>query len=118
MSDYHVLDGTENGHAFQVAMHFPVPDANNAAGIAYRTCAAAQAVTSSMVPANLLAAGESEALASGLLVEVAEVYRTHPGHPDASDRLRLDALYSTTKTITTADLQRRWRYFGFSRDVG
>jgi len=118
MSDYHVLGGSENGHSFQVVMHLSVPDANNAAGVSYRTCAAANAATSSIVPVSLLGAGEAEALVSGLIVEATETFHTHPGHAEASDRTRLDALYSTVKTIRMRELAVCYRYYGFSRDVG
>ena len=99
-----------------VALHISVPAGIvNEVGVEYRELIAANEDTSSQVPD--VSQPEIDALAAGALVEDIVSFRTHPDKATAGDVDRLDALYLEMVDAVRARLQRKYRYYGFSKDV-
>lgn len=117
MSDYHILDGTEEARTYRVVFHVSVPDENNSVSVNLRTALAADVgvVKTSKVPG--LAAAEQTLLTNGELVEVVEAYTRLTGNTLAQDQAALDARFTTLTTKVANRLRDEYKFWGFARDV-
>lgn len=117
MADYHILRADWQGNAFRVAMHFPVPNTTNEAGVNYRT-AVAQAqggAVVSIVP-DILPAEQGQ-LDTGELIERVYWFRTDPSETPAQKQAQLDVMWSTKRSAEQAALARILSYWGYARTI-
>lgn len=114
MSDYHILDTSEDGNSVRVVFHIPIPPGSNKAGVSYRTALSQWAgPQASVVPG---VGAEQTALTSGSLYEIVLLVDTNPGDTAALKlRDRLDAMFIAMKSETWMKLRTRLDYWGFSR---
>lgn len=116
MADMHVLDG--DGQRWRVAMHFPVPDANNAVGVNYRTALVNSGLGGTTVMAEGTDPGEINAtekadVQSGAVFEyIASFLVESGGTSNAQLRDSLRQFYTTEKNGILTRLQDRLRYYG------
>ncbi|MCP4248073.1 MAG: hypothetical protein GY778_13585 [bacterium] len=122
MADMHVLDG--DGLRWRIAMHFAVPDANNAVAVNYRTALVNSGLGGSTVLTEGPGDGQITAVEKALVV-AGEVYEhlasflvESGGTATAELRASLRQFYSREKAAVIADLQRRLRYFGHTESEG
>ena len=117
MSDYHILQGRPDGNYFTVVFHLPVPDTQNSAGFSYRQAIAAQVDPDwkSVVPH--IDPAEEAAILAGELHEHAWGYDTHPGISLLAKRAELDAKFTSFSTAVIGQLEARFEFYGFDRDV-
>lgn len=117
MSNYHILEGQENGNRIWVVFHLPVADANNDASMNYQDIMAAQlgAGWTSRVPH--ITAGEVTQIEAGELIEHPFEYLTNPTIPLATKRDELDAKFATLSTAAAARITAQYQYYGIDRDV-
>lgn len=125
MANYHVRAGLPDENAYQVLFHVPVPAANNAAGVSYRTALVASGIggTTRMaegVGGGLISAAELAQVEAGEVLEVVEDIYTNPGESNAVLRARLDARYTELATVNgllLRGLRNRLKYWGTDRTV-
>jgi len=117
MSDYHVLEASDNGRRLKVVMHISVPTQSN---LANKTLSACLVEDVDKVKTSVLASIstiEANALVAGTLVEHVISFRTNRGIPNSTKRTRLDAEYSLTVMHVQNVLRRRYWGWGFERNV-
>ena len=116
MADIHVLAG--DGTTWQIAMHLPVPNVNNAVGVNYRSALVNSGLggSSRMTEgdgAGQITATEVGLLASGELYEHLFRFRVEGNGADpAVIRDALRAAYTRELGLVIAVLQERLRYYG------
>lgn len=116
MADYHILQASSEDEYLAIAMHVPIPAGQtNEVGEDYRELIATHESTISQVPD--ISQAEADALVAGSLVEEMVNFRTHPDISTATSLARLDALYLETVIAVRQQLVRKYRYYGFERDV-
>ena len=130
MSDYHILSGDKNGNSFQVVMHLPFPNEDNAIGVNYRTALSEQRGSpyASVIPYGL--AGEQTALDAGALLEHSINYNTNPSLTPAENRNILRAIWTDLQIEGALnsemeagepnlieEMQNRLKYWHYTDDV-
>lgn len=122
MSNYHVLAGREDGNAYRVAFHIPIPNANNRAGVNYRTALTASGLGGSSIMSTgtgpgQVATGEMNQITSGAIYEHVEEIETNPNETAVAYKARLDSLfteYADTGGQLLAKIRGRIEYFGYT----
>ena len=122
MADVHVLERF-NGRA-RLALHFPVPPGNNAAGVPWSTALLNSGRGGTTIlpdgdgTAGTISAAEKASILAGTLYEVVDEAKllsagTAPNNLNAY----LDAFWTRRRTETLAELQAALNYYGRTRDV-
>ncbi len=118
MSDYHVLSQSKDGNRLNVILHIPVPVMDNDAGVSYQDAIVDMQggvpIASQLTDISFEEQGE---LDTGMLYEVGGGLQTFPAEDIADKIVRLDALWTATRTRVYAELAFRLQYWGFSRDI-
>ncbi len=112
--DYHVMAGTKSGNivTYTVAFHIPVPDAENAVGVNYRTIIATYMNTESAVPD--ISEAEQEKLDTGELYEDVISLQTHI---DGSGYLTmLEDWYNGRVALISAEFADCFKFSGLAAD--
>jgi hypothetical protein len=120
MSQWHARDGIPDGNAYNVIFHVPIPSANNRVGINYQAALIASGIGGTTAMAEGAGAGqittaEKALIASGALLEVAEVFNTNPGETASALTVRVNARYTALADVNgafLANLKRRLDYWG------
>ncbi|MFA5692262.1 MAG: hypothetical protein WC907_01485 [Acholeplasmataceae bacterium] len=119
MSDYHVLQSSPEGHQVTIAVHFAVPDENNAAGVKLRTALRQhQPFTGSAVPG--LEDGnptEYASLQSGATCETVVTVGLDGNLSDVAKLAYLDAQYGPFTASELTRLRAILRYWGYAHNV-
>ena len=128
MSDMHVLVGN-NSNEWTVAMHFPVPDVSNAAGINYRIALVNSSLglnletgrrtimSSGTGPGQINPAVEA-LLDAGELFEHVSAWRLESGGTSIPQlRSSLQEFYAAGNTAAQAAVASKLRYFGHTEDA-
>ena len=121
--DYHILTGQDDGNAYMVVHHIPIPVANNRAGISYRTVLVNSKIGGSTAlpdgdgTGGTISTTEKLQITTGELFEYVESFNTYPGETALQLRDRVDIRFNDLTTILPGKLQNRLSYFGFTRDV-
>lgn len=116
MADIHVQTG--DGTHWQIVMHLPVPNQNNAVAVNYRNALVNSGIGGSTVLTEGVGAGqittaEKDQIAFGELYEHVEQFRAESGGTSGPElQAALRQFYVQEKAHVTAHLQRRLRYFG------
>lgn len=112
--DYHIMAGTKSGNVvtYTVAFHIPVPDADNAVGVNYRTIIATYLDTVSAVPD--ISEEEQAQLDAGELYEDVVSLQTHI---DGSGYLEmLQDWYNGRVDLISAEFADCFKFSGKSAD--
>lgn len=116
MADMHVLNG--DGVRWRIAMHFAVPDQNNAVGVAYRVALVNSGLGGSTELAEGTGVGEI-ATAEKVLIEAGTLYehlfsfRVESNGDDLPViQTSLRAAYARESGLVLARLQEQLRYYG------
>lgn len=117
MSNYHILQGQENGNRYQVIYHLSVPDTNNAAGVNHRDIMAAQLAVGWTSAVPHITAPEIALIEAGELYEFSFEYFTNPAILLAAKRDELDAKFAILSAGVIAQLEARYEFYGLDRDV-
>jgi hypothetical protein len=123
MASYHVLTGQDDGNAFRVVFHLPIPVANNRAGVAYRTALVNSGLGGTTTlpdgdgTGGTISAAEKTQVQAGQILEHAENFPTNPGESAVQLQARIDARYAELTTVGLDRAQKRLTYFGFARSV-
>lgn len=117
MSNYHILEGREDGNYFTVVFHLPVPDTINPVGFNYRTAIAAQLGIDWKSAVPHVSVPEETQLLAGELYEHRWGYDTQPGTTLIGKRDELDALFIIFSSSILAQLEARFEFYGFDRDI-
>ncbi|KKN26051.1 hypothetical protein LCGC14_0878570 [marine sediment metagenome] len=118
MADITVLE-RDTHNRWRVAMHFPVPAGNNAAGVPWRGALVASGIGGTTVLPNgdgtggTISAADKALIQSGALLEHVESVRLGAGNPQAA----AEELYNSRKADKTAQLQARLNQYGRNVDV-
>lgn len=121
MSDYHVLAFT--GRKIRTVMHFATPTGVNAAGKTWAECVVESSVLEtggapvSSLPAAHIQAAEVTGLANGTLIEQVVAVDSNDDLPVATKRDHVDAEYTRRAALIDSELQHRFRFWGFDRNV-
>jgi hypothetical protein len=121
--DYHVLTGLDDGNAFRVVNHIPIPPANNRVGVNYRTAIINSGIGGRTIlpdgdgSGGTISAAEKAAILAGSLYEVVEEFSTNPGETAAQLQARIDARYNALIGIVQDRVGKQLSYFGFTRDT-
>lgn len=118
MSDYHVLDATNDGSGVTVAVHIPVPPGTNIAGNTYSACLAEDPdePKTSVVPS--ISASERNALTAGTLYEYVMAFETHRDVPNATKQARLEARVANIKNnVGPERIRQHYWGWGFEGNV-
>ena len=111
MSQKHILEQDVKNKMITCIFHIPVPDANNAVGINWRT-----AVVSSMSPAPLLPlndATENTQITNGEVLEVMESIRfSSTNLTDAQRLAEINTAYTARSADLLSDLAIKLNYYG------
>lgn len=116
MADIHVLTG--NGSQWQVLMHLPIPNAENAVGVNYRLALVNSGLggTSAMTEGDgygQITAAELIQINNGELYEHPLQFQVEGNGADlGAIRDALRAAYARELSLTIAALQERLRYYG------
>ena len=128
MGDIHVLAGN-NSDVWQVAMHFPVADVSNAAGVNYRLALVTSGIgldpetgrRTIMVSGNgpgEINPAEENLLDAGELFEHVSGWRLETGGTSIPLlRASLQAFYASENARVQAGVASRLRYFGHVEDA-
>ena len=107
--DIHVLNGNDDGTTYQCAFHFPVPDAQNQAGISYRTIISVyENETTSVVPN--ITSEEQQQLNSGEVLEDVVSFPTNPARTD--QEARIVQLYQTRLSYWQTNIPNKYKWTG------
>lgn len=121
MSDYHVLEGSEDGNRYRIVFHIPVPSVPNRVGVNYRAALVSLTGGVSILPEGngigQITTAELALIASGAIYEHVELFNTNPNENAAQIQARLDAYYSELVTKIQTDLSGKLSYYGYTRDV-
>ena len=118
MSDYHILQGTDDGNSFSVAMHFPVPNVPNAVGTNYRTALVESRDLSTFESAvPWIDPLELTDLRAGIKLEHLYRFRSNPTETLAQKRDKLDVAYADELAIIQPQLSLSLEFWGYDRDV-
>lgn len=116
MSNYHILNVSNDGNLVNVVMHFPVPDTNNAVGLNHRTVVQQVfGVQTSSVP--FISGAEQTQLTAGELIEHSVQFYTRPGEDTAGKVAGIESLFVDEQARVLAELAYQLSYFGYSADV-
>lgn len=114
MANVHVQ--TLDGQEVSVVMHFAVPNANNAAGVNWRTIAARFFGTTALPDgdgtAGTISAAEKTSIQSGALVEQSQIFKLGTNNPTGP---QIDAAHAAAQSAWQADFQARYNRYGFTR---
>lgn len=119
MANLHILD-TADRSEYRVVAHVPVPNANNAAGVNWRTVVLRSGKGGSTVLSDgdgtggTIASTEKASIASGTLLEVVTTLRADTV-PLAGIGAYLDAEFNRIKADAQERLQAELKYFGYTR---
>ena len=128
MGDIHVLAGN-HGNVWRIAMHFPVPDISNAAGVNVR-----QALVNSGIGLDVetgrrtvmpvgtepgqINPAEEALLDAGELFELVAGHRLESGGTSIPQlRASLQGFYASQNARVQANMNSRLRYFGHVEDA-
>lgn len=124
MAQMHILNGDGQG-SWRVAMHFDVPDANNAVGVNYRTALIRSGIVEPPFTVLLeigdglegtITVAEKAELAAGIKVErVFTLAIDGKGATNASRIASLSNHYNILKAITIDKLKHRLKFFGHTQ---
>jgi len=117
MANYHILDGRADGNYYTVVFHLPVPNITNAVGFNYRAVMAAQLSAEWISAVPHITTTEDAQIKAGELYELSWGYDTHPGISLAEKRDELDARFATFSIGVIAQIEARFEFYGFDRDV-
>ncbi len=120
MSDYHVLDGDDDGATYRVVFHIPIPiSEQNLAGEKIRDCIAQDDSVNkvSIVPAIHLGAGEDSDLLAGVIYEHVIAARKKPSAGLPPFRTRMDDRFASLSVSVLARLNEEYKFWGFNRNV-
>lgn len=123
MTDVHVLKRTSPGR-YQLALHFPVPVGNNAAGIAWSTVLINSGQGGKTVlpdgdgTGGSVTSAEKLAITGGTVYEIVEdADLLSAGSSSAQITAYVDALWNRRLSDVQAELQGILNQFGRTRDV-
>lgn len=120
MAEFHAL--AANNEVLRYALHVPIPNANNSAGLNWRTALLRSGAGGTTVlpdgdgTGGTISAAEKASIQSGAIYE-------HQGEvalelvPPAGQLAFLDALIAAETARVQAAIQSRLKWFGFVRDV-
>lgn len=117
MADMHVLNGGESG-TWRIAMHFPIPNTNNAVGVNRRTALinsreGGTTVLEEGIGPGQITAAEKASIEAGAVHEYIAEFRIESGGTAPSDlRASIRQFFSAEKARILAILDSRLRYFG------
>lgn len=117
MSNYHILEGRSDGNHFTVVYHLPVPDIDNAVGFNYREAVRGQLGVDWASTVPHITIGEKTQILAGELYEHSWGYDTQPGMSLVEKREELDAKFTTFSVGIIAQLEARYEFYGFDRDI-
>lgn len=117
MSNYHVLDASNDGGSIRVAFHVPVPVQNNVAGRTLISCITEDSGYDKTSKVPNITTAEQDALTSGTLIEKIINFRTNKGVPNATKQARLDARYLSAVAEVQEDIIQRYWASGFERTI-
>jgi len=117
MSNYHVMEASNDGGSIRVAFHIPVPVENNIAGKALSACIVADDNFDKMSKVPGMKASEQNKMTAGTLVEKIINFRTNKGVPNATKQARLDARYLSTVAEVQEGIRQRYWAYGFAHNV-
>lgn len=117
MSNYHIMGGLADGNSYTVAFHLPVTSASNLVGVNYRTALIQSLGGSQASSVPWIDAGEQAQLAAGELYEFSYRYATNPSDTLLDKRAYLDTLFSALSTVVMGQIETRFAYWGYDRDV-
>lgn len=116
VADIHVLAG--NGEHWDIVMHFPVPDINNAVGVGYQYALVASGLGGTTAMTEGTAPGRITPIEKGK-VEAGELYECPDvvsvdgcGQSNDGRQALLRARYAAAKASAIADLQAQLKFFG------
>ena len=128
MANIHVLAGN-NSNEWQVAMHYPIPDRTNAAGVNYRVALVNSGIgldpetgrrtimPSGTGPGQITSAVEAK-LDAGELFEHVSHWRMESGGTSLPlRRAALQGFYAAENASVQANMASRLRYFGHTEDA-
>ena len=117
MADYHILAGDKYGNRFTVAMHFPVPDTVNEAGVSYRT-AIVQYQGGAPIQSILVDPGaEQTQLDAGEIMEKVYSFNSNPNETPAQKQAKLDVMWEAKRLDEQGNLVDILSYWGFARVI-
>lgn len=126
MSDYHVLDGENDGRRYRVAFHISVPNEQNAVSTSTLRAALSEDASVRYDPDDLnpkksrvpwITVGEQNSLDTGTVYEHLETYKTHPDLTNAQNQAALDARFTQLSTAVVNALRERYAFWRFDRNV-
>jgi hypothetical protein len=110
----YVLDQSIDGKTINVVFHFPIPSANNQAGVNYQTALVDFLGGSSNIKSAVPGSPDLAAMQAGSIFEYMTTHRWSVlGLTPAQMLSELQALYSTVETAILAQLQAQLIYYGY-----
>ena len=113
--DIHTLTGTEDGENVDVALHFTVPNENNAVGQNYRALIALFESPTSRVPE--LDANHVSQIESGEVYEVVVPFQTRSEDTQQDRQARLTQLWQGQNSSLIKEKQNVYRFTGAAFNV-
>ena len=120
MSQWHARDGVEEGDAYNIIFHIPIPSANNRVAVNYQAAIVGSGIggTTAMTEgssAGQITTAEKASITSGSILEVAETFNTNLTENASELAARVNARYAELSDPTKefmVNLKRRLDYWG------
>lgn len=121
MANWHALTGIEDGNAYTIVYHIPIPNSNNRVSVNYRTAIINSGIGGKTIlpdgdgTGGTISAAEKSSIQSGALYEHVEPFLTNPGQTLGQLGAAVDARYTALANAANpfvAALANKLAYFG------
>lgn len=120
--NWHAMTGDEQGNAFTIIFHIPIPAVNNRVGVSYRTAlvnsgiGGRTAMVEGVAPGHITTAEKSQ-IEAGELYEHVEVVHSSPGETPAQIATKIDTRFGELTAAIQTRLQNQLTYFGHAQNA-